>query len=54
MFDEADVGRQSIKTWKESSDPEFDGKKRRIDRLTHRKHTYIRLLEEAPGKPCAD
>jgi len=38
ILDEADVSRQSIKTWKESRDPEFDGKKKRIDRLTHRKH----------------
>ena len=38
ILDEADVSRQSRKTWKESKDPEFDRKKRRIDRLTHRKH----------------
>lgn len=37
-LDEADVSHQSIKTWKESKDPKFEGKKRRIDRLTHKHH----------------
>ena len=41
-------------TRKESGNLEFDSKKRRIDRLTNKKHTYIRLLEEVPGKPCGD
>ena len=29
---------QAVKTWKESDDPDFEKKKRRIDRLTRRKH----------------
>lgn len=37
-LDEADVSHQSIKTWKESKDPDFHEKKRRIDRLTGKKH----------------
>jgi len=38
VLDEADVSHQSIKTWKESKDPKFEEKKRRIDRLTRKKH----------------
>ena len=38
ILDEADVSHQSIKTWKESKDPKFEEKKRRIDRLTHKQH----------------
>jgi transposase len=38
ILDEADVSHQSIKTWKQSTDPEFQEKKRRIDRLTSKKH----------------
>jgi transposase len=33
ILHEATITRQSIKTWKESKDPEFEKKKRRIDRL---------------------
>ena len=29
---------QAVKTWKESDDPDFDKKKKRIDRLTRKKH----------------
>ncbi len=38
VLDEADMSHQSIKTWKESHDPKFEEKRRRIDRLTHQKH----------------
>jgi len=38
ILDEADVSHQSIKTWKQSKDPKFEEKRRRIDRLTHQKH----------------
>ena len=38
VVDEADVSHQSIKTWKESKDPKLEEKKRRIDRLTRKKH----------------
>lgn len=38
VLDEADISHQSIKTWKESKDPKFEEKKRRIDRLTHKQH----------------
>ncbi len=38
VLDEADVSFQSVKTWKESKDPEFETKKRRIERLTRKKH----------------
>jgi transposase len=34
ILDESEVSFQSIKTWKESRDPEFEEKKRRIERLT--------------------
>lgn len=37
-LDEAQVSHQSIKTWKQSDDPLFDEKKRRIDRLTGKRH----------------
>ena len=37
-LDEADVSHQSIKTWKQSDDPLFEEKKRRIDRLTSKRH----------------
>ncbi|MCI4336000.1 MAG: hypothetical protein L3K17_02215 [Thermoplasmata archaeon] len=36
--DEADMSHRSVKTWKESKDPKFEEKTRRIDRLTHQKH----------------
>lgn len=45
---------QAVRTWKDGKDPDFGSKKGRIDGLTGKRHTYIRLLEEAPGKPCAD
>ena len=45
---------QAVRTWKDGKDPDFGSKKRRIDGLTGKRHTYIRLLEEAPGKQCAD
>jgi transposase len=38
ILDEADVSHQSVKTWKESHDPQFEEKRRRIHRLTHKKH----------------
>jgi hypothetical protein len=44
ILDEADVSRQSIKTWKESRDTEFESKKKRIDRLTHRKNNQPVVL----------
>ena len=37
-LDEADVSHQRVKTWKESKDPEFHQKKRRIEGLTRKKH----------------
>ncbi len=38
ILDESDVSSQSIRTWKESKDPEFQKKKKRIERLTRKKH----------------
>ncbi len=38
ILDESEISFQSIRTWKESKDPEFEKKKRRIDRLTRKKH----------------
>ena len=38
ILDEAAVSFQSIKTWKETKDPEFEEKKHRIERLTRKKH----------------
>lgn len=37
ILDESEVSFQSVKTWKESEDPEFEEKKRRIERLTRKK-----------------
>jgi len=37
ILDEAAVSHQSIKTWKESKDPEFEEKKKRIEELTRQK-----------------
>ncbi len=37
ILDESEISFQSVKTWKESKDPEFEKKKRRIERLTLRK-----------------
>jgi transposase len=38
ILDEAAVSHQSIKTWKESNDPEFEKKKKKIEELTRKKH----------------
>lgn len=38
ILDEAAVSYQSIKTWKESKDPEFEEKRKRIEELTRQKH----------------
>jgi transposase len=38
ILDESDISFQSVRTWKESKDPEFEKKKRRIERLTRKKH----------------
>lgn len=38
ILQEAEVSHQSIRTWKESKDPAFEAKKRRIERLTRKKH----------------
>ncbi|MGH9541362.1 MAG: IS630 family transposase [Terriglobales bacterium] len=39
ILDESDImSSQSIRTWKESKDPEFQKKKKRIERLTRKKH----------------
>ena len=38
ILHEATITRQSVKTWKESNDPEFEKKKRRIERLLAIKH----------------
>jgi transposase len=37
ILDESEVSFQSVRTWKESKDPEFEEKKRRIERLTRKK-----------------
>ena len=38
ILDESEISFQSIRTWKESKDPEFEKKKRRIERLTRKEH----------------
>lgn len=38
ILDENEVSFQSVRTWKESKDPEFEKKKSRIERLTRKKH----------------
>jgi transposase len=38
ICDEADITHQSIRTWKESTDPKFEERRRRIDRLTAKRH----------------
>jgi len=38
ILDEASVSHQSIKTWKDIKDPEFEEKKRRIEELTRKRH----------------
>jgi hypothetical protein len=38
ILDESEISFQSVRTWKESKDPEFEEKKQRIDRLTRKKH----------------
>ena len=37
ILDESEVSFQSVRTWKESKDPAFEEKKRRIERLTRKK-----------------
>ncbi len=44
ICDEADITHQSIRTWKESHDPQFEEKRRRIDRLTVRRHNPPTVL----------
>ena len=38
ILDENEISFQSVRTWKESKDPEFEKKKRRIERLTRKMH----------------
>lgn len=38
ILHEAAISHQDIRTWKESHDPEFEKKKRAIERLTRKKH----------------
>jgi hypothetical protein len=38
ILDEAAVSYQSIKTWKESNDPKFEEKRKRIEELTSQQH----------------
>jgi DDE superfamily endonuclease len=38
ILDESEISFQSVKTWKESKDPEFEKKKQRIERLTRKQH----------------
>ncbi len=38
ILDEAALGYQQAKTWKESKDPKFQEKKRRVERLTRKRH----------------
>lgn len=38
ILHEADLSHQSIRTWKESTDPQFEEKKRRVDKLTRKRH----------------
>lgn len=38
ILDEASVSHQSIKTWKDSKDPEFEEKRKRIEELTRQQH----------------
>ncbi len=38
ILDESEISFQSVRTWKESGDPEFEQKKRRIESLTRKKH----------------
>ncbi len=38
ILDENEISFQSVRTWKESKDPEFEKKKERIERLTRKKH----------------
>jgi hypothetical protein len=37
ILDESEASFQSVKTWKQSNDPQFEKKKRRIERLTRKK-----------------
>lgn len=38
ILDEAALTYQQAKTWKESKDPRFQEKKRRVERLTRKRH----------------
>jgi transposase len=38
ICDEADITHQSVRTWKKSTDPKFEERRRRIDRLTAKRH----------------
>ena len=38
ILHESELSHQSIRTWKESTDPEFEKKKRRVDKLTRKRH----------------
>ena len=38
ILDESEISFQSVRTWKQSNDPEFEKKKHRIERLTRKKH----------------
>jgi transposase len=44
ILHEDEVSHQSIRTWKKSPDPEFEKKKRRIERLTRKKHNPPKVL----------
>ena len=48
ILSEANVSHQSIRTWKESKDPKFEEKKRRIDWLTRKQHNppYVFSADE--------
>lgn len=51
ICDEADITHQSIRTWKRSRDPLFHERKRRIDRLTVKRHnppTVLSMNEVGP------
>lgn len=51
ILHEAELSHQSIRTWKETDDPEVEKKKRRIERLTRKKHnppTVLSMDETGP------
>jgi hypothetical protein len=53
ILDEADASQQSIKTWKESKDPDFQRKKKRIDSLTRKRHNPPKVLSMDEIGPVA-